>query len=259
MAYEQLGKISEARSHYDRMLVIKRKLAEDAPGDRMAQLELAFAWSHLGDVTMEMGQFKESQEFYQKCLDIRDRLLAAAPNDLEVKRGLSYGYKKIGLLFEQTLEFEKAIEAFHNSEKLAISYSRPGYFEGELPWVRGRIAINQKAEQAIADIEFLFKQKPEAIPTLLAIRVRAQLKRSQPEQAIVSVERFAAWAETQDKSRDEQRYHAACQFSRCAAKIEKDREKLIGRSLELLQKVKSAGYLTQNGLSMSNTLQISTR
>ena len=72
--------------------------------------------------------------------------------------------------------------------------------------------------------------------------MNALLHRKQPDEAVATAERFADWAEKQEKDRNGQRYNAACCFALCVAVIKKDRESLIDKSLALLTKAKAAGY-----------------
>ena len=66
-----------------------------------------------------------------------------------------------------------------------------------------------------------------------------------PDDATVTAEHFAEWAETLEKDRNDERYNAACIFALCAAAIEKNRETLIDKSLALLRKAKSGGYFDE--------------
>lgn len=54
--------------------------------------------------------------------------------------------------------------------------------------------------------------------------------------------RYAAWAETQDKTRDGHRYDAACYFARCAALAALEKEALIDKAIAQLRKAKGDGY-----------------
>jgi hypothetical protein len=105
------------------------------------------------------------------------------------------------------------------------------------------IAICQGAQKAIADIEFIFTHRPEAVPGMVAIRMRALLKRKQLADATVTAERFAAWAEKQEKDRELHCYNAACAFALCAATSDKP-DALVEQAIALLTKSKAGGYFT---------------
>jgi len=239
----QLGKTKEALGFYQKGLGVIQRLADADPNNAEAQRDLSVSFSKLGDVMRQLGQPQQALEFYQKSLGVIQRLADADPKNAEAQRDLSLSHWKLALVHEQTQEFQKALEEFQKAEKLAIGFSKPGFYEDDLPWLRWKITNCQNALKAIADIEFVFQQQPEQIPGFLALRVNFFLARQQPAEAVKTAERFAAWAETLNKKlRDGERYNAACVYALCAAAIEKDREPLVEQSLGLLQKAKAGGY-----------------
>jgi serine/threonine protein kinase/Flp pilus assembly protein TadD/predicted negative regulator of RcsB-dependent stress response len=240
----QLGRSKVALDFYRKSYEVRMRLTVADPLNLVHQRDLAMSYDRLGDVLLSLHYTKDALANYEKGQKVRLQLVEADPNSAEAQRDLTVSYSKVALFYEQTHQFQKAIEECIKAEKLAIGYSKPGFYEEDLPWIRSKLSDCRNAEKAIADLEYAFTLKPEQIPGLLAIRVKALLHRQKPADAVATAQRFATWAETQTMNREGQRYDAACTFALCAAGIDKDRETLIDRSLELLRKAKAGGYFT---------------
>jgi hypothetical protein len=106
-------------------------------------------------------------------------------------------------------------------------------------------AKQRDAIRAIDDIEFLFQQDDQEIPGLVAARVRTLLQRGNSGEAIATAERFAAWAETQEKFHNEKLVDAAGAYALCATFNEVDRSKLVDKAVALLRKAQAAGHFTE--------------
>jgi hypothetical protein len=188
---------------------------------------------------------------------MRQRLADADPKNTQAQTDLFGSYYKMGVGAMAAAEYPTAMEWFQKAKTALADFQTKGWFtkpEQMLgtwsfsQWqanVDRKLKLCQNAEKAIAEIEFVFTQKPEQVPELLAIRVKAPLKRKQITDATASAKRFAAWAEKQEKDRDGQHYNAACIYALCAAAVEETaRGKLVEQSLALLVKCRDGGYFS---------------
>jgi tetratricopeptide (TPR) repeat protein len=243
----QSGDATAALEHYRNSLRISQRQAEADPGDARAQRDLSLSYNKLGDVTLRLGDTKTALEHYQNSLRIRQRRAKADPGDAQAQTDLFVSYFKLGSAEKDQHQYAHAAELFAKGRAVLLPWHEKkllvGQFKNAVQIVDREIAACQSAEKALADLDFVFTQPAASIPGLLDIRIRALLKRKKPADAVASAERFAAWAEKQDKERDTQRYNAACDFALCAAaSTAKEQDALLDRSLALLRQAKAAGY-----------------
>jgi len=83
-------------------------------------------------------------------------------------------------------DYGKAAEWFAKGRDVLLPWHEKkmlvGQFKNAVPAMEQRIAVCRNAEKAVAGIDFIFTQKPEQVPGLLDVRVKALLKRRQLEQ-----------------------------------------------------------------------------
>jgi len=243
----QLGKTKDALDFYEKALKIRQTLADTDPNNTQAQRDLSVGYEKLGNVTLQLGNTQDALGFYQKGLKIDQTLADADPKNADAQTALFVSFYKLGSVEKTEHKYAKAAEWFAKGLNQIDPIKRAGRLSAQqATWpalLEQELAACRNAEKAIADIEFVFQQPAEQIPALLEIRVKAVLHRKKLADAVVTTERWATWAEKQEKGgRDGQRYNAAFAFALCAAAIEADREKLLDRSLALLRLAKSGGF-----------------
>jgi serine/threonine protein kinase len=104
-------------------LVYLDSLANDAQGDPALQLELAEAYSRVGDVrggreAGDLGDSAGALESYTKSLLISEAVVAANPSDIEAQRDVAFIHQKVGLALQQRGEVQTGLEHFQRSRAL---------------------------------------------------------------------------------------------------------------------------------------------
>jgi len=262
-AYERLGDVSmrqlnqtmDAQSFFRKSLQIRERLAAADPRNVEVQRGLAICYDRMGNVARRLGQNPEALDFYRKSLLVRQRRAEAEPKNAEAQMELFVSYYKMGDACQENLEFVTAAEWLQKAKSSLVDFRTRGWITGPrqllgaypvAQWQRDideKLAINSLFERAIADMEVVFTQKPEQIPVLLEIRLRALLQRKQLPEATVTAERWADWAEKQEAGRNKQRCNASCAFALCAAATDKP-DPLVDRAVALLTKAKADGFFT---------------
>jgi hypothetical protein len=196
---------------------------------------------------VNVGQTKDAIGFLEKDNEIAERLTRLDPKDVQALKDLYLSDFTLGALTNSANDYPAAVDWLTKARAIADSLQKNDSLTGEEKlWptqVAFQLGVCQNGLRAIADIDFIFTQKPVRIPNLLDGRVQALLKRKQVADAAASVERFVAWVEKQEDDRDENRYRAARLFALCAEATDMPYV-LLDQAIALLNKAKDADYFT---------------
>jgi tetratricopeptide (TPR) repeat protein len=243
----QLGQMKQALEHYHNCLEVRQRLAKADPGNAQAQRDLSVSFEKLGDVTLERGQTKQALEYYQKCLEVRQRLAHADPG--QAQTDLFVICRKLGSAHKSQHDYGKAGAWFARGRDVLLPWHDKkflvGKFQNAVPHMDRELVVCQNAEKAIASLDFVLAQKPEQIAALLDVRVRALLKHNQVADATTTAERWADWADKQEKDRDNHEYNAACALALCAAGDTKQKDALTAKAVAVLARLRERGYFKE--------------
>src|SRR5262249_26441609 len=157
-------------------------------------------------------------------LEIAQKLAEADPNNAQAQLDLFVSYWKLGSVEQAQHNYVKAATWFAKGRDVLLPWDKKKLLVGQTAQypalVNEQLALCKNAENAVANINFVFEQKPEAIGGLLDVRVRALLHHKKTGDAIRTAECWAEWAEKRDNGRDAQRYDAACALALCAGASE---------------------------------------
>lgn len=240
----QGGETGEALVYYQKGLQNNQRLADRDPKNTQAQGDLSISFERLGSLALQMGRTQEAREFYEKGLQIDQRLAAADPTNARAQRSLLISCFKLGKVEQQELEFGAAIAWYEKGLRVAREFEQPEFFATELKVLTDRVTECQTAEKAVAEVAFALRQPATEVPGLLELRVRSLVKRQQSVAAIATADRFAEWAEKQDKERSACRYRAARCFACCVAQAGQEKDALAAKIIDLLRKARADGYFT---------------
>jgi serine/threonine-protein kinase len=255
LALHQLHDVSEARIMYLKCLQMRQRLVETEPKNVEYQRGVAIAYDRMGNIAVQLGQGQDALDNYKKSLLVRQRLVDGDPKNAEGQQELFVSYYKMGVAHQAIFEYKAAVDWLQKAKTSLGDFQTRGWITSPqqmlgafsvAQWqheIDDKLAFNDRAGKAQADLDSIFKQKPEQIAALLETRLRALLQRKQLPEAIVTAERWAAWAENLKDNRDQQRCNAACAFAMCAA-LSDHPEPLADQALTLLGKAKTAGFLT---------------
>jgi tetratricopeptide (TPR) repeat protein len=243
----QLGKTKEALEFYEKDLEISQRLAQADPRNAQAQRDLSCSFEKLGDVLLQLNKTKEALEFYQKVLEVRQRLAQADPKNAQAQMDLFISYQKLGSAEKAQQDYDKAGAWFARGRAVLLPWHQKNLLVGQtknyLALVDSEIAFCKDAEKATGSLDFVFEHKPEQIAALLDIRVRALLTQNKLADTSATAQRWAEWAEKQQKDRDDQCYKAACALALCAAASEaKQKDVLVARAVAMLTGLRERGY-----------------
>jgi eukaryotic-like serine/threonine-protein kinase len=251
----QLGQTNEALEFYQKKFDIDQRVSQSNPQDLQARRDLGVAYNKLGDVALKTGRADDALGYFQKYMQITELLAQADPKNAFVHTGLLGSHYKMGIAAQAAFEFSVARERFQEAKSILADFQKKGWFTspgetlGKLTvsqWqseIEARLRSCMLAEKAISDVEFIFKQTPDKVTALTYVRVKALSKRKQFTDATATAERFAAWAETQNKNSDVLRYNVAHVLAICAA-VANNREALVSQALTWLEKAKANGFFT---------------
>ena len=239
----QLGQTKDALEFYQKGLVVRQRLADADPKNAQAQRDLSISFIQLGDVTLKLGQTKDALDFYQKALVVSQRLADADPKNAQAQRDLSVGHWKMASVFQQEHDYTRAIKAFEKAETLALRFSKPDFYAGDLAWIRGQIVTNRKAEGALADLDFALKQPAAEVPKLLGIRVQVFAEKNDQKNLLATAIAYEKLAIADDRHC----YNAACAWSLMSGLViddAKQKEEYVGKAMALLRKTPTGkGYV----------------
>ncbi|MBX3398889.1 MAG: tetratricopeptide repeat protein [Gemmataceae bacterium] len=235
----QLGQSAEAANLFRKSLAVRERIAAADPKNAVAQRDLSVSSEKLGDVFLQLGQPVESMTFYRQSLAVRQRIAEADPKNTQAHTDLFVSFFKIGNAEKARHEYANAAVWFEKGRKQLLPWHQKkllvGQFQNAVLIVETDISECRDAEKVIADPDFAYTRARAQIPGLVATRVKAQLHRNMPTEAVATAKRFVSWAETQEELREGKRYEAARLFALCAAAAQDDRDLLIAETIALLR------------------------
>jgi tetratricopeptide (TPR) repeat protein len=244
------GQAKEALAFYHKSLEARQRLAQADPDNTEAQRDLSISCNKLGDLTLKLGQTKEAVAFYHQSLEVRQRLAQADPDNAQAQMDLFVNYWKLGSAEKARHDYAGAAALFARGRAALLPWHQKKLLVGQasnyLTLVDREMAFCASAEKAISNLDFVFAQKPALIAALLDVRVRALLKQTRVADASSTAQRWADWAEKQQKGRDDQGYKAACALALCAAGSKaKHREALTTKAVAVLTRLRHRGYFKE--------------
>jgi len=120
-AYQQRGRLEEARTLHERALALKREWFE------AGHTEIAYSLNNLAAVTQDLGEYEYAIQRYEEAIEIfRNALGEQHPNVSAVRGNLAVVYQGLGdqeeaiALYEQSLAVIEASGGAHSSRTLSI-------------------------------------------------------------------------------------------------------------------------------------------
>ncbi len=292
IGYDRLGELAmnanrlpEALDYYQQSLAINLELANSTPIAKWRR-SLGIAYEQLGNLQRRMRQPAAAYDLHRQALAIREALVQLDRENAKAKIELIINYNNLGELEKSQRAYDKAAEWFLKAkliiEPLALEGKLTEQVQSWPTWIVHNYEVCSKAETALADMEFVFKQSSaEQVQELALFRIKDQMHRRQTADAIATADRFSQWIETlEEPKRREPHNTAACGFSLCAAGeggyekpqekpwdepqaervempiekpgeklVEKLNEKLVEKAVDHLEKAKAGGYFNANTIS----------
>ncbi len=106
------------REFYETIVKQFQVLADSAPSDDSAQMEVSAALTALGGLKNRIGEVNEAEAILQDAITKQRTVLKRRPTDPSVIAGLAKSYWTLGHSLEQKDEWQKAAEAFESSVTL---------------------------------------------------------------------------------------------------------------------------------------------
>jgi hypothetical protein len=104
------------------------------------------------------------------------------------------------------------------------------------------MVICREAQRAIAELKYVFDQKPDMVPLLVETRFAALLNRRQIISAVDTFRRFEERVHKDGNERGGHRYGLARHYCRSAACAAGDKENLVKRAMQQLHKAREEKY-----------------
>ncbi|MCH8006723.1 MAG: protein kinase [Planctomycetes bacterium] len=109
-ALARMGRIVEAKAHYERALGIGEALAAEKPDEDSLRRDVSVAHGRIGGVLVETGEYEAALGHYEKMLKIRERLLEDDPKSARFKRDIAIAHYFSGLAHLDDGEPSRAME-----------------------------------------------------------------------------------------------------------------------------------------------------
>ncbi|MCA9214436.1 MAG: protein kinase [Planctomycetales bacterium] len=120
MICEGLSKFDAALEHYDAMAKLKQKIAIEDPHNEMAQVELAIALRHLGDIEWRRSDSGKALEHYQESGQVSQSFLETT--NRWGRNHLSTLYGRLGALQRERNELDDAIRSFQSKLEVDLRF-----------------------------------------------------------------------------------------------------------------------------------------
>ncbi|MHC4447401.1 MAG: protein kinase domain-containing protein [Planctomycetota bacterium] len=120
----RLGRLSEARTYYDRAVTIGEQLAAEQPDDPRLQRDLSVAQIRVAELLFETGDDQTALARFEDAIGIRTALLESNPGSGQARRDLAVARYLAGQVLLELARPEQAIE--HLSHFLAVAEQRAG-------------------------------------------------------------------------------------------------------------------------------------
>jgi hypothetical protein len=208
--------------------------------------------NNLASYHMGVGEAAKALAILQDTLTLRARRLKADPDNSLEQSFLAWTHGQMGQAEEARLNYAAAVQAHGRSVEMFEKLDQTGvlkdpFFRGLLNLYRQRLALCQKAEQTVKDLDFALQQPAAELPQLLDIRVRFLLK----EQKLPAAVESAAKMKERAGDKANQLYDAACAYALCAGAAKQAKspvtgapgpEKLAEEAMALLKQAVAKGY-----------------
>ncbi|MEE9155926.1 MAG: tetratricopeptide repeat protein, partial [Gemmatimonadota bacterium] len=109
-AMARMGKLVEAKAHYERALDIGELLASEKPDNDRFQRDVSVAHGKVGKVLSETGEYQAALGHFEKMLKIRERLLEDDPKNARFKRDIAIAHYFSGLAHLDNGDPSRAME-----------------------------------------------------------------------------------------------------------------------------------------------------
>lgn len=238
----KLGRWKEARDLWLKFESAAHGLVKTDPKNggyvRLAMLSSI----RLGEASHRLGEPEKADEYFRQGLDISRQLCAADPENLPWSMDRFSCCEKFGLVYHDRLEFEKCLEWFVEARAALLPWQEKKRLVGPsakyVGTMDGKIAYCKSVIRGSSKIESIFAIERSDLLELLVDCLKVRLKRKDWDGALATADRFAAWAEGQERDKNEHRYNAACVFAQCAVPDGLG----LDRALAILKKLLAEGY-----------------
>ncbi len=240
----KLGRWKDAREHWLRFQKASRELAESDPTNGGYVRLVSLSSIRLGEVAHRLGEAAKTDELFRHGLDVNRQLCAADSENIQWCLDRFSACEKYALVHYDRLDFEKAIEWFGAARDALFPWQEKkrlvGPSEKYIGFIDVKIAYCRAVIEGSSDLESIFRNGRSNVLELLVDCMKVRLKRKEWDGAVAAANRFAAWAERQDRDVAEHRYNAACVYAQCAVPDGTG----MDRSLALLRQLLAGGYFT---------------
>ena len=257
LSYERLGNFLQKASnrervldYYQRSLLLCQEIAIP-PIIPEYQRGLAGAYEQLGNYFSETDEMDTAVEWHLKAVKIREQLEEKSVGNERSKNDLCINYNNLGKLSKRQRDYKAAAAWFGKAAKIIEELSAKGKADAlDQPmfgWIPHNLAVCQKAEQAISDLDYAFTQQSlEQVQELAIIYVKDRLHQQKLDKALECTERLVKWIDdiSDEQARREPYYAAACAYALCAAGEIPD-EALVDKAITYLSKVETSGYFRE--------------
>jgi serine/threonine protein kinase len=210
-SYAEAGRAQQAlKLKEDTLQLRKAKLGPDHP-DTLASM------NNLANSYMAVEEDAKALAILLDTLTLRQLRAKAEPGNTKEQSFLAWTHGQMGQAEQFRRDYAAAVQAYARSvemfEKLDGAQAlKDHFFRGKLKLYRERLALCQKAEQAVKDLDFALRQPAPEVPELLDMRVRFLLKKQNLPAAVETA------AKIKDRAgyKAEQLYDAACAYALCA-------------------------------------------
>jgi serine/threonine protein kinase/tetratricopeptide (TPR) repeat protein len=112
------GKVSDARSHYDKCRELAEARLAAEPGNVSARRDLAAAHEKTGVLAQHGYQIVPAREHYTKSLKLRESLAAESPDDAELQRDLYASHARLGDLAHVIGDNQSALDHYERARQI---------------------------------------------------------------------------------------------------------------------------------------------
>jgi hypothetical protein len=120
MLSKQNEDLSEPKSHFEKMLAIKKALAE-SPDDWLAQIELGITYSHFAEMASFVRNNPEAIRWHEDQIAVLQKCFDRFPAESEVQRHLALARWDLGYALELSKSYARASEEYLNAAELCRS------------------------------------------------------------------------------------------------------------------------------------------
>ena len=104
MFIQDLGQYNEEKEHYEKALIIRKKIFGEEHAD------VAASYNNLGIVYQDLGQYNEAKEHYEKALIIRKKIFGEEHADVAAS------YNNLGIVYQDLGQYNEAKEYYRRHD-----------------------------------------------------------------------------------------------------------------------------------------------